>query len=529
MPKQERSVDRVIVRAAKDAAQEAVDQRVEEIQEGLLGERFPGLVGEGLEETEEQRKVNALFDVGSLEGHYLKLYKENEGAMPEYKMKIENFKDWTDLEHEIGSIIRGKTKQFPNRWGPGIYKVILWEDGVPHGKREEKRFTIDAEEPEDGRGIPVPEDTTKKIAELASLILAVKEIVGVKEDPVKIADMLAKSFEKGLGVNPKPEIVDRTTELMSIMTKLKEFKVFEPPPQPPANNLLDMIKALKELGLIGQPVSSNSTATLKETIDLLKEAGIIAPKKEEKENDPLAMVEKVAGLINAVRGIAGGDLGPGEKPSLGIELVRILGPRVPEMVGRITDTVNNVAEVSRLKLEKRMGVDSGGRALAPPVTRAVKTEEELPLGAVNPPSMVSEGPQVNPVVKEIYDSIESRDKAYYPRLKQLIEIYIGPHLLPSILSGQLSQEDFLTQLAVSLQNPYFAEEKARIYFSEFLSSLVPLVAAETMVVGRCNRCGDTYEFDGEEQFKADTKQCDASGSEGPCGGTIEKVIPAEAG
>lgn len=516
-----RSLDRVVAAAAEAAAEEAIDRRVDELtQEGSLDSVLQDIPGSPFRTPPAVDDL--LSSVPTGEGYYMKLYREIHPGQFEYKLRIDDYSTWTDLESEISTIVQAYTRKDREKWGSGKYRIFVYKDGARGIYSKPIIMNVDAREsdlpaPSKGNGV----DAREKIAETASLIREVKDLMGGQTNPAEITKMMAESFKAGLGVVPKTES-DGKDNFLKIVSLLKDLGLVgqskEEKKVDPSQVMRDTITMLKDMGLIGSSKPKDEGSSLREAIVLLKDLGLVGqpPREETAKEDPYAMVEKVVNLMNLVKSIGGGGEGTGAAPSLGVELVRILGPRVPEMVERITGSVNNVAEVSKLKLERRIiGEDRGIRPLPPPL---VAPPEQLP------PSPTLEAIPMNPVVKEIYEAIESRNKEFYPRLKQLLDIYVGPHILPMIVSGQMAQEVLLNNLATSLQNPYFAEEKSRMYFSEFIASFAPVVdlsvPPEGGIVGRCSSCGTEYEFNSEESFEQDTKQCDNEG----CGGVIDRVI-----
>lgn len=59
-------------------------------------------------------------------GYYLKLYKEISPNEFEFKVRIDHWEEWSDMEWEIVQIVKRNPKE---RWGSGKYRVIPFREG----------------------------------------------------------------------------------------------------------------------------------------------------------------------------------------------------------------------------------------------------------------------------------------------------------------------------------------------------------------------------------------------------------------
>jgi len=505
MGKSMRSLDRIIEKVAEQAVEEAVDRKLEEVAAADNVEDTPSFL---TPPSKSPIIDDLLQSIPSGEGYYLKLYREVSPGQFEFKLRIDDYAQWTDLESEITDIVRFHTKKDPAKWGSGRYRLLAYKNGARGIYSKPIILNIDGGESELSSSSPPapPSSTTpdvkQQLSEMAELLKSVKVLIGEPQNQAEISRMMAESFKAGLAAVPSPANQDKIKDIMAVLSILKESGAIGQTQKDPTSAVKDAIVLLKEMGVIGQPKQESNS--LRETIVLLKEFGLIGqPKVEPPKEDPYAMVERVLNLINLVKS-AGGEVA-GEKPSLGVELVRILGPRVPDMVSRITSTVDKVADVQRLKIERSLGrpTVSAPTTSAPlptgPPSAPPAAEPETPPASSAPSAPSSATQQLHPVIAEIHNAIESRDSSYYPKLKQLIDIYIGPHMVPALVSGQINIAVFLSTLADQLGHPYFNEPQTHEYFKEFIEAqkgekAAPSAAQTGPVIGRCNHCGAEYEY-----------------------------------
>src|SRR3989304_6862853 len=101
------------------------------------------------EVADDERVLDELLaSIPRNQGYYLKLYKELRPTDFEFKLRVDNYDTWTDLEWEISSLVRAYTDKQPNKWGSGRYRIIIWRDGGVRGpKYKPIDFMIDALEP----------------------------------------------------------------------------------------------------------------------------------------------------------------------------------------------------------------------------------------------------------------------------------------------------------------------------------------------------------------------------------------------
>ena len=121
----------------------------------------------------------------------------------------------------------------------------------------------------------------------------------------------------------------------------------------------------------------------------------------------------------------------------------------------------------------------------------------------------------NPVVQEIYDAIQKDDINFFPKMKDLMNIYVGGNAMEKLVTREVTILSFLQTMNTYLREPFFLEDRTIQYFNKFLSWHMDEVRKNT-VVGTCNLCKEQYDYMSREEWNADLKNCD-------CGGVIEEV------
>lgn len=129
---------------------------------------------------------------------------------------------------------------------------------------------------------------------------------------------------------------------------------------------------------------------------------------------------------------------------------------------------------------------------------------------------------MHPVIREVYDAIQRDDRTFSPKLKGLLDTYVGPHIIPELISGRMTPEQFAGSLADTLQQGFFRESKSIEYLRAFVDTFSPPPSPPlpadpvNVVVGACPICNTEYEWPDKAAFDADDKKCQ-------CGGVIVYV------
>jgi len=317
--------------------------------------------------------------------------------------------------------------------------------------------------------------------------------------------------------------------------------------------MLETIRILKDTGILGEGSKTSEVDVVSKIIEIfvrlgligkdpppppdifseikkLRELGIIKFSGEEKPEDPLESVNKLRSLIEVITPLVGGE----SKTSLGVEMVRIIGPHVPEIVKDITGSVNKVAEVSKAKLSSKLG-EIPSREVKKEVERSIspqipkdfspyeKEEVSLPSQVLEEKKLKERSDNsfvmVNPVIEQTNSAILRRDRGFFPKFAEILIMYVGPHIIDSLLDGTVSINTF--RQGVAHLSPLFLEPQAEEYLKDFLEWYKEEVSKEIsdIVEAECVNCKEKYDFSSKEDFGLDDRVCEV------CGGEITLMAP----
>ncbi len=484
----------------------------EGVREALSERTLPAEVEDQIKDDEvrrEQREeIDSLLETLPKDSTtYLKLYKvrplPSGIEKPEFKTEIRGLLDIDDLEIHIRNLIKD------NNWGPGEYSIRAAAI-EPNGRktfRGKRGFAIDYTTPlkQESSVIYPPQETlTEKINQVKSVVESVKTLSPTSAQPqidlASLSRTMVDAIKTGVEIAKPNQPVDRGNgqdTLIKTVQVLKElgFKTPEPSKDQPLD-IISVLTVLKELGVIGQ--KEEKRVDIWTEIAKMRELGLIPG--HEKREDPIDSVAKLKTLIDVITPI----ISPAsEKPSLGVEIIRSIGPHIPDFIGAI----NNVADAARTV---RGG--SPPPYIPPSIPRqATQQPANLPPRTVQLP--------VDPTWKEIYSAVMNDDKSFYPRIRELMILYTGPDTLTYLLDGRVSIETFLLS-ASSKGGDFLKSDRAVKYFIEFLewtkqgqppaSGISPILGTSA----KCLKCNQVFDFENREEFEKDSKVCD-------CGGALE--------
>lgn len=439
---------------------------------------------------------------------YAKLYKLS--PLPEelakhgilYLAPINNIADIDDIEIEVADMVK------KNNWGSGLYQLRLFRTDKKMNKIIKVDLAINAPVDETGEfdpGTGFTQDAPKRdafedITRTAELAGKLKELSGGSNQnmsPDTLLKALSDSMNRGIEVTkqntPAPgTVADPVTTMTAFIGALAPILTpiitqLMTRPIPVKEDPMDFLIKLKTAGLIQTPEA----------------------------NDPLAMLTKMKDMVELMGGMGGE--GSGGKPNIMLEAIRMLAPQLPKMVGDVTSTIKSVADVSKLKLYRQLGVPtqlppSKGTPSSPLISNTgneTVVEEQIIEGPI------AEVPVMNPVVRQILDAIEKNDVEFYPKLKDYLGIYVNPGVVQSLVDGEIAEATFLETLSATLQQPFLASDQSKTYFNNFLNSLRP--DPLKLVVAKCAQCGEEFDYEDQKAYDEDGKVCEG------CGGTIEAI------
>lgn len=409
-----------------------------------------------------------------------------------YLDRLEDFRTVENLEQEIARKIQAR-----GRWGPmevrlssklcdpdtGVWRYLRHDMLGLDVERTEAavQAATQATAPATAAGSLNPIDAAKTMLEVGRTLGAP---AGAAVDPTESL-MKLLALAKELGVLPQTARAEDllgklTLQAPSLLGALREVLTFLRP-QDTGAQLLATITALKDLGLIGRPEKSGNMQ------DLLAVAELILDRAP----------------------------GGGEGRSTWVETMDLLGRHFGPGVERFGEALlEHVRQRQGMPAGARPGVAAGAPAL---------------------PAMVAQ------IQRELDEAALRLNDGYFPRLAERLRTAFeggrGADFLEAIRAGQVTDLvafDTFTGVGFRLDEPL------RRYLTRFLNWLrqqgrgrpaprgaeAPAAAAAPpngagaapRVVGRCERCGATYDYPDEASLTAEGL------CEPPCGGRIVRVL-----
>lgn len=475
----------------------------EALQDEVPPDNLSGGTAEPAPETPGETASRLLENVPASEGYYLKIYKKH--PLPqEYQGKlqflthIDDVSAIVDLELELNRL----AQQFG--WGGGIYQLRLFRRG--HSGYQRAPLDLSINPPPVVAATPAPKEllegmsVMKQVAEAAKTL---QELTGGNARPVDAAELskqLVETLKTGVSI---------ASQAGGGADKLDGL----------AKTATTVIGLLKDLGLVGPAKASPADLVMGKLLERLVADVVEKPEKA----DPLEEVARLKELVTVFTPVLGG---AAEKTSVMVELARAIGPHIPDMVARITDTVNRGLEVARLRALLQHGAAPGpGPAMLPagPAAALAILAVELPQAA-------------------------ARDDArYFPRLANLVAGSVpgGGQLLEGLRLGQVTAEQ--GALLLASHGVADADKPPVLPFLErfvaWLGQTTAVPAAPRtppaprpgQVVAACVKCGAEYLYESWRDFEQDSHVCDATvedqaGTPGPCGGEVRsREAAGEAG
>jgi hypothetical protein len=317
-----------------------LDEEYDPLNPSMRGPRSLFRGPNGMVIDQETRAIDELLSgIPKAQGFYLKLLKEIRPGEFEYKIRIDNWEGWTDMQEEIARIVRGYTEKnkFNGRWGSGTYQILISKAGGVRdlaGKYKPVYFAIDAMEPDQQYPAPNPSggmaggsNTTDQIEMLGKLLDIVQKgnpshgnqsltetIANLKVDLAKndstnntnmmqtavqtLSQMLTAQMNK-----PPEQKESLVKELAALITVLAPTgllnKMFDKPNE--TNALVTALKQAKELGMIPEQKKEDAFDLLAK----LKSAGFLPDMHQKKDTDPvertLELMGKLKPLISDIK------------------------------------------------------------------------------------------------------------------------------------------------------------------------------------------------------------------------------------
>jgi hypothetical protein len=459
----------------------------------------------------------------SSEGYYGKLYKVLSSGKEEMKYVFNALEEIGDPEVSVAELAKER------KWGSGDYRLRVFKHGAS-GCQKSVRLSIGVDEPliQGQSNQPPQESFSDKLKEFSDIVSTAKEIFPRAEPGTseKMGQTLADTFKSGVDVVKEalgPGFSNSQDNVVKVIGALKDLGIFQKPesikPVSETEIVERTIKNLKEMGVLISPKSED--ATLDKLIKL-RESGLIKLAGEDKE-DALSLAGKLKPIIELVTSLGLGGGSP-ERATFW----NSVAPHIPTFIEKLATPFREYLELRKMELQqgvKRVGgyIPVNRGPVRPIVTQGkpVVTGEEVSLGQKEeaPPQ------QIHPIAAEILNSIQSRDRNYFPRLKENLILFIGPHVPDALVTGQVSVEAFMSMVSSSPFGQLFNTLEARIYLQDFISWMkeIEVVKGNGAVIAKCNKCSHEFEFTKVEWEGEEDKSCD------DCeGGILELVSPVSA-
>lgn len=518
MPKQADTIDKAVKDTVKKVLRDSTD---------LAGAKPNG--GE-VEPSSVESFQSLLGNIPSTLECFLKVYKKSP-LPPNYQGKmlyLHTFDDprsIVDIEVELQRLANEQVLRGNRDWGSGVFHLRLYKR-----RNEEGQVVIDKQtdialsipEPSAQGGARVGDGSgiagLGVMREAAEMAKAVREVVGGSDAGTgKLAESLTDTLKAGVQIakdlTPKAAAQQDPQQLVGLIATIakvaQELGLFGK-----RESFAEQVKALKELGLFPEVETGSGAA--------------------ETTLSPIEQVKQTASLINELRGLVGGG---SERPSLVVEIFRSLGPQLPLIVERVTQTVNKLIDYNQQKLAVHLALPAvpGRPGIAP--------------AAPAPPA-----PSLHEFSTRIAEAAKVENDAFFPEMASFLYQHVqnAQALLNGLVSGSVLEDRALYNLSeAGLQGVY--AEPLRSYLIRFChwvqhqsrsrsgGSPPPATQPEPrgasvpadaegepaldpgQVLGECKVCGGYYVYDHQQAFDGDSHICDADGPTGKCGGEIVQV------
>lgn len=423
----------------------------------------------------------------SSEGYYGKLYRKNTSGKLEFKYFIDHLEEIEDPELEIANLIK------ENTWKGGEYVLRIIKKGENKAAKVITCTIASDNTPVAQMINSMPqENKMDSMQNIKEMITTVKELTGT--DQGAITKSLSDSFKQGMDlVKPfiaaptppqaqaqAPTQMDTMNMMLAMLKMMKET-------EKPKEDAFEMLLKLKQLGLINMP---NENPPI--------------------NNDPINQVSKISELMQVMAPLMGNS--PVEQPSAWMKLVEIVAPAIPQIIANVTQAVQSVTDLSKAKLSNSLGaplpqsVPSQIGIAGAPLPLNVQTSQNIQ----NPQE---ECKSMNPIVKQIYQAVKTKNIEFYPQMKSLIESWVNPYVIQELISGRADLDGFLSQAGVMLGESWFTTDETKTYFEGFITWCKE-EHLKNIVVVKCDKCKDYFDVN-----KADyrhSEKCD-------CGGLLEAI------
>lgn len=490
--------------------------------------------------SEEEAIIDELLlSVPRSQGYYLKLSKEIRPNEYEFKLRIDGYENWSDLEYEVSNIVRSYTSKAPVKWGSGHYRVTIWRDGGIRGpKHKPIDFFVDALEIDlPGNNVVAGKaDVESQLASMSGLIDSVKKIMPQQEtlSPADVQKMINDAYMQGMTnasqskANEASGTAAMMTGMFALIAQMMQNMNQRPEPiqqQSPIDMLAKMTETMNNMGL------GPNKEKPKSLVEQISEMKVLGLWKEPKDEDPISKLTEMKNLMSIVTDFAGG--AKGERPTTIEKIIDVIGPQVPDMIGKVTSTINNAIDYSK----SRMGLPNQ----AP--TRVVRNNPSQLPPPINNQQPVNEDQTMlfySKLFNELHQIISANDQSKFPYIaEQIVKLFGTERALLDIATGAMSPEaianamtmyggakfkdvvfqpimiNYITRFTVWLKEQHAIHNQTNNVEGDFVTT--------------CSKCKAEYEFSSKAEFDNDpNKLCGFDHGNGQICDGVLIVIPVEA-
>ena len=519
----------------------------------------------------ELRQIDELLaSVPQAQGYYLKLEKEVGPNEWQFKIRINDYAYWADLEWETVKLVRAYTQKDPLSYGSGKYRIVVWRDqGMRGDKRPPYIFNIDAQEsmlPKNAIPQQVHAETVEdKLEGMAKLVATMQNFMPKPVDPNTQVQQMAEAFQKGQEL-AKTKESGTESSLATMMTAMMQMQQ-----QASKDNMAMMMMMMQSMNK--QPVEDEFTKMLKmKMITEMGNAGKVDPSMR-----PIAMIKELreAGMIPkkdegglgeqlktimALKDVAGAMFGEGGSSApTGVldKLFSSVGEKLPDIIGAVTGTINNVVALNKAKLDRAQRV---AKLTRNPVANPVKESGTIPPANIKPvtDSSVAQPIQTVEDGEGLEDTVIIDDKPLRTQEEKMgfLAMMFAQQLNNWVLNDVTTEEVFdkitaatlkITENKPMIQNAlkdgtmqpadlagmivsdldktnYNTPEKLQ-QLVKYCQSYANYIIGDAVFIVECNKCGQQYNFESQAEFDdlSRSEQFCEGEENAPCGGELLPV------
>jgi len=435
-------------------------------------------------DIQEDNALSLMSNIPPDQGFYYKVYRKHpipdiHKGQPLFLHQIPQPDLISDLEAEVLKL----ATQFG--WPSGIYEVRLYKTGKP--------------------GVEATSTIPIEVSKLVTSPLATSQPQIPSTPPLDPMETMKSAFSmiREMNANTPQQDIPPQTNMVDMMKVVGEmYRANSQTVQPamnPADMMIAMAALIKELA---PPKSEQSGSSL---LTVLKEAGAFARPTQLPTVpviDPIEMMLKIkqmetpredgmdkslkqlTAILPLMQQMSGG--GSGDSGNTMVEILKILGPQLKDVVSDVTGTINNAIRVKG--------------QLASPRPRQKRPTSATTVEPLPEEQHIPETTQL-PVLKAVEDASRANNISFFPELEQLLGGITTTEQMEQLVAGELSPMVVLEQIS-HLGGNYFKTQEAQMYFQSFLAWMKDKRKEE--VIGVCSKCGIEIVYDNLEEHSIDS-------------------------